>query len=74
MMSEQLAAAIQTLISTYQDPVLIARGLVIDPQEVASELAQAIPDSSEGAALRILAKTHENTQYERSVELPGEPS
>ena len=74
MMSEQLAAAIQTLISTYQDPVLIARGLVIDPQEVALELAQAIPDSSEGAALRILAKTHENTQYERSVELSGEPS
>ena len=74
MMSEQLAAAIQTLISTYQDPVLIARGLVIDPQEVASELAQTIPDSSEGAALRILAKTHENTQYERSVELSGEPS
>jgi hypothetical protein len=74
MMSEQLAAAIEALISTYQDPVLIARGLVIDPQEVALELAQAIPDSSEGAALRILAKTYENTQHERFIELPGEPS
>jgi hypothetical protein len=47
-----LTEAIETLASTYADPVLIARGLPVDAQEVATALAAATPDTTEFVALK----------------------
>jgi hypothetical protein len=51
-----LIEAIETLATTYADPVLIARGLPVDAREVATALAAAIPDTTEFVALTLLAQ------------------
>jgi hypothetical protein len=51
-----LTEAIETLASTYADPVLIARGLPVDAKEVADALAKATPDTTEFVALTLLAQ------------------
>jgi hypothetical protein len=51
-----LTEAIETLASTYADPVLIARGLPVDAKEVADALATATPDTTEFVALTLLAQ------------------
>lgn len=55
-MSDQLAAAIEALASTYQSLDLIAQGLVVDAQEVSDALAKADADTAEFIALTALAK------------------
>jgi hypothetical protein len=51
-----LDEAIETLATTYADPVLIARGLPVDAKEVADALAKATPDTPEFVALTLLSK------------------
>jgi hypothetical protein len=51
-----LAEAIDTLASTYADPMLIARGLPVDAKEVADALAEAQPDTVEFVVLTLLAQ------------------
>ena len=51
-----LESAVDVLVSTYQSLDVIARGLVVDPQEVADALAIAELDSPEMVALEILQK------------------
>ena len=51
-----LTEAIETLATTYSDPVLIARGLPVDAKEVADALAKATPDTTEFVALTLLAQ------------------
>lgn len=51
-----LIEAIETLATTYADPVLIARGLPVDAREVATALAAATPDTTEFVALTLLAQ------------------
>jgi len=51
-----LNEAIEMLVSTYADPVLIARGLPVDAKEVADALATAQPDTAEFVALTLLAQ------------------
>ena len=51
-----LTEAIETLASTYADPVLVARGLPVDAQEVATALAAATPDTTEFVVLKLLAQ------------------
>lgn len=54
-MSEQLDAAVETLISTYQSLNAVAQGLVVDAKEVADALAAATPDTAEFIALTVLS-------------------
>jgi hypothetical protein len=51
-----LTEAIDTLASTYADPMLIARGLPVDAKEVADALAEAQPDTVEFVVLTLLAQ------------------
>lgn len=51
-----LTEAIETLATTYADPMLIARGLPVNAQEVATALAAATPDTTEFVALTLLAQ------------------
>jgi hypothetical protein len=51
-----LDEAIETLATTYADPVLIARGLPVDAKEVADALAKATPDTTEFVALTLLSQ------------------
>jgi hypothetical protein len=53
-----LDEAIETLATTYADPVLIARGLPVDAKEVADALALATPDTTEFVVLTLLAQTN----------------
>ena len=53
-MSEELENAIQVLTQSFSDLRLVARGLKVDPEEVAKELAKAEPDTAEYVALGIL--------------------
>ena len=56
-----LDEAIETLASTYADPVLVARGLPVDAKEVAVALAKASPDTTEFVALTLLAQANPYT-------------
>ena len=51
-----LDEAIETLATTYADPVLIARGLPVDAKEVADALAKATPDTTEFVVLTLLSQ------------------
>lgn len=53
-MSEELENAIQVLTASFSDLKLVARGLRVDPAEVAEELSKATPDTAEYVALGIL--------------------
>lgn len=50
--------ALAVLTTTYQDMALMARGMDIDPAEIASALLTAEADSAEGVALRMLAQMY----------------
>jgi hypothetical protein len=50
--------AVETLATTYADPVLIARGLPVDAKEVADALANATPDTTEFVVLTLLAQVN----------------
>lgn len=54
-MSEELEQAIQVLTTSFNDLKLVARGLKVDPEEVAKEFANSDPDTAEHIALGILA-------------------
>jgi hypothetical protein len=61
--------AIEEMVSTYQPLDHVARGLVVDAQEVADALANASPDSVEFVVLTVLAKYNQvvevgNKEYE----------
>jgi hypothetical protein len=51
-----LKDAIDNLTSTFKPLAQVARGLVVDPNEVAEALAKADPASEEATALRVLAE------------------
>jgi hypothetical protein len=51
-----LSDAIEKMVSTYQPLDHVARGLVVDAQEVADALAKAPRDSVEFVVLTVLAK------------------
>lgn len=53
--------AIEVLASTYNDPVLVARGLPVDAKEVADALSKATPDTTEFIVLSILAQLNPYT-------------
>ena len=52
----ELQAALDELTSTYKDLDSVARGLQVNGKAVADALAEAVPDSAEAVALRVLAK------------------
>jgi len=63
--------AIELLASTYGDPVLMARGLPVDAQEVATALASATPDTTEFVVLSLLAQVN---PYSAPAPTPVEPT
>lgn len=63
--------AIEVLASTYLDPLLVARGLPVDAQEVATALAAAIPDTTEFVVLSLLAQVN---PYTAPAPKPVEPT
>jgi hypothetical protein len=64
--------AIEMLATTYVDPVLVARGLPVDAQEVATALAAATPDTTEFVALTLLAQANPYTAPSAKVTEPTE--
>ena len=63
--------AIEVLASTYLDPSLVARGLPVDSQEVATALAAATPDTTEFVVLSLLAQVN---PYTAPAPAPVEPT
>ncbi len=63
--------AIEVLASTYLDPLLVARGLPVDAQEVATALAAATPDTTEFVVLSLLAQVN---PYTAPAPTPVEPT
>lgn len=61
-----LDKAIETLASTYTDPVLIARGLPVDAKEVSDALSSATPNTTEYVALTLLAQFNPYTPTNKS--------
>lgn len=51
-----LSDAIEIMVSTYLPLDMVARGLVVDPQDVADKLAITPPDTVEFTVLTVLAK------------------
>lgn len=51
-----LKEALEVLSTTYQSLDAVARGLVVDPAEVAAALKESEPDSAEEICLQYLAK------------------
>jgi len=66
-MSEQLKDALNTLTSTFQSLHLVARGLIVDAQEVADALKTATPDTAEYVALQALAEYNPVQQTSKSI-------
>jgi pyruvate/2-oxoglutarate/acetoin dehydrogenase E1 component len=52
----KLKDVLTTMVSSYSDLTLLARGQVVDANEVAQAIAKADPDSPEMVALQALAK------------------
>jgi len=52
----KLKDVLATMVSSYSDLTLLARGQVVDANEVAQAIAKADPDSAEMVALQALAK------------------
>jgi hypothetical protein len=53
-MSDELENAIQVLTTSFSDLRMVARGLRVNPEEVAEELVKATPDTAEFVVLNIL--------------------
>lgn len=52
----KLKDVLTTMVSSYSDLTLLARGQVVNANEVAQAIAKADPDSPEMVALQALAK------------------
>lgn len=52
----KLKDVLAVMVSSYSDLTLLARGQVVDANEVAQAIAKADPDSAEMVALQALAK------------------
>lgn len=52
----KLKDVLASMVSSYSDLTLLARGQVVDANEVAQAIAKADPDSAEMVALQALAK------------------
>jgi len=52
----KLKDVLATMVSSYSDLTLLARGQVVDANEVAQAITKADPDSAEMVALQALAK------------------
>ena len=73
----KLKDVLATMVSSYSDLTLLARGQVVDANEVAQAIAKADPDSAEMVALQALAKwnpvaTQETAPVEARVETTKE--
>ena len=69
----KLKDVLATMVSSYSDLTLLARGQVVDANEVAQAIAKADPDSAEMVALQALAKWNPvATQQTALVEAPVE--
>jgi predicted ABC-type ATPase len=73
----KLKDVLASMVSSYSDLTLLARGQVVDANEVAQAIAKADPDSAEMVALQALAKwnpvaTQETAPAEVSVETTKE--
>lgn len=69
----KLKDVLATMVSSYSDLTLLARGQVVDANEVAQAIAKADPDSAEMVALQALAKwnpvaTQETAPVEKTKE------
>lgn len=60
----KLKDVLATMVSSYSDLTLLARGQVVDANEVAQAIAKANPDSAEMVALQALAKWNPVTTQE----------
>lgn len=60
----KLKDVLATMVSSYSDLTLLARGQVVDANEVAQAIAKADPDSAEMVALQALAKWNPVTTQE----------
>ncbi len=56
-----LKEAIEAIVSTYGDPLRVARDCPVDAKEVADALAVAEPDTAEAYALKLLAQVNPYT-------------
>lgn len=56
-----LKDAIEAIVSTYGDPLRVARGCPVDAKEVAEALAAVQPDTAEEYALKMLAELNPYT-------------
>jgi hypothetical protein len=52
----KLKDVLAVMVSSYSDLTLLAKGQVVDANEVAQAIAKADPDSAEMVALQALAK------------------
>jgi predicted ABC-type ATPase len=64
----KLKDVLATMVSSYSDLTLLARGQVVDANEVAQAIAKADPDSAEMVALQALAKWNPVNQETALVE------
>jgi hypothetical protein len=63
----KIAEAIDILSSTYMSLESVARGLDVNPADVAKALASATPDTTEYVCLQALAKAHPNTTIQETI-------
>jgi predicted ABC-type ATPase len=69
----KLKDVLASMVSSYSDLTLLARGQVVDANEVAQAIAKADPDSAEMVALQALAKRNPVATLETAlVEAPVE--
>jgi predicted ABC-type ATPase len=67
----KLKDVLEMMTSSYSDLTLLARGQVVDADEVAKAIKKADPDSAEMVALQALAKWNP-AQEAAPVEMPVE--
>jgi len=68
-----LKDVLAVMVSSYSDLTLLAKGQVVDANEVAQAITKADPDSAEMVALQALAKWNPLATQEASpVEQPEE--
>ena len=69
----KLKDVLELMTSSYSDLTQLARGQVVDADEVAKAIKKADPDSAEMVALQALAKWNPvTTQESAPVEMPVE--
>ena len=69
----KLKDVLAVMVSSYSDMTLLAKGQIVDANEVAQAILKADPDSAEMVALQALAKWNPvGTQKTAPVETPVE--